>query len=227
MTENKSIQEIQPKQAKKGIPMPLKAVGVGVGLGIASLIGCPTEPESQKCNCPNGTVHPEGTSMPCCDGEGCNCIAIREYIIDIEGMKPITIEDATGGLVSEGNLALIKSAIEIIYGDNVIPKLSITEGVIIRVENAPIYENNKNAKMVSPKKMAIRSEFLFQATTEIELGPIVPVFAEMDNLLTVAKVKSIITPKPVITPRQLAAFEKAGRNVNRIVSRGHQNVRLG
>jgi hypothetical protein len=93
------------------------------------------------------------------------------------------------------------------------------------VENAPIYNGNKNSKMVSLTKMVIRGEFLFQAT-EIELGQsITPVLVEMNNSLTVAKVKSIITPKPVITPRRLAAFEKANKTRNMIVGSFANRIR--
>jgi hypothetical protein len=91
--------------------MQVKAVGMGVGLGIAALFNtaCPTE--TKECNCPNGTVHPIGTGT-CCDGEDCNCI--KEYIINIDGMKPITIEDATRS-ISNDNLTLIKLVIRNIY----------------------------------------------------------------------------------------------------------------
>ncbi|MDR1446114.1 MAG: hypothetical protein LBI90_04375, partial [Treponema sp.] len=29
--------------------------------------------EPKVCECPNGTVHPVGTEMPCCEGEDCEC----------------------------------------------------------------------------------------------------------------------------------------------------------
>ncbi|AEF81936.1 hypothetical protein [Leadbettera azotonutricia] len=57
-----------------------KAVAAAGMMGFATIFGAckqPTDSTTQQqpkaCECPNGTEHPYGTTMPCCDGEDCTC----------------------------------------------------------------------------------------------------------------------------------------------------------
>jgi hypothetical protein len=99
-------------KTKRGLPMGAKAAVAAGAVGVAALFGCDPEvnPTPKACECPNGTFHDEGTSMPCCDGENCTCKVAFNVHLDT---KQIRVEDRTG----LANKADIQTALDNIYGD--------------------------------------------------------------------------------------------------------------
>jgi ATP-dependent Lon protease len=97
------------------------------------------------------------------------------------------------------------------------------------------YMENRDLKLIVVRDSNKNAITQFDNTnnvmiTSIEYLSSIPLSKEdYENALAVVfdNMDSLAKVKPFITPRRLAAFEKAGRNVNRIVSRDHQNVRLG
>jgi hypothetical protein len=72
----KKTAESKNEFKKITIPMPLKVAAVIAGAAIFGSCDNGTTSSGPKvCECPdgNGTVHPVGTAMPCCEGEDCNC----------------------------------------------------------------------------------------------------------------------------------------------------------
>jgi hypothetical protein len=115
---NQSIKELKmakqekSTKTKRGLPMGAKAAIAAGAVGVGALLfGCDPEvnPTPKVCECPNGTFHDEGTSMPCCDGENCTCkVAFNVYL----DTKQIRVEDRTG----LANKADIQTALDNIYG---------------------------------------------------------------------------------------------------------------
>jgi hypothetical protein len=70
----KKVKSLEQKQADSRRVKAMAAAGM---LGVATIFGaaaCKHPPDPKLCTCPNGTVHPYGTTMPCCNGQDdCNC----------------------------------------------------------------------------------------------------------------------------------------------------------
>jgi hypothetical protein len=95
--ELKMAKQIKSTKTRRGLPRGAKAAVAVGAMGMAAMFGaCDNGTNSTSspklCECPNGTVHPEGTNMPCCDGDNCECVAIHSYPIQYLGDKEITIE---------------------------------------------------------------------------------------------------------------------------------------
>jgi hypothetical protein len=97
-------------KTQQGLPNGVKVAVAGTAIGVAAALfagGCKNEtnPDPKVCECPNGTFHDEGTSMPCCDGDDCECKVA--YNVSL-GTKQIRVEDTTG----LANKADIEGALE-------------------------------------------------------------------------------------------------------------------
>jgi hypothetical protein len=82
-----------------GVGFALLTMLCAIILGIATLFGatgCDNGSSPEKCNCPNGTAHLEGTT--CCDGINCECIT--RYTATFDG-KTINIDDHSKELSPE------------------------------------------------------------------------------------------------------------------------------
>jgi hypothetical protein len=107
-------------KTKRGLPMGAKAAIAAGAVGVAALFGCDpgVNPTPKVSECPNGTFHDEGPSMPCCDGENCTCKVAFNVHLDT---KQIRVEDRTG----LANKANIQAAL-----DTINSTASLNNGVI-------------------------------------------------------------------------------------------------
>jgi hypothetical protein len=203
MTENKSIQEIQPEQAnksaKKGIPMPIKVGGMVVGLGIAALFNtaCPQEPPTEEQELQ------------------------KEYNFTFEEIS-ITV-DNTSMLATNEDVEIIKDIFI-----NEMPKYDVIIPIIdkfkARSNNMKIIissvdytqENKYNEFEVGINYLRSKDKDSLTDSFAVAINNM--------NTFPVSKLKAnnlfLANTKPVITPRRLAAFEKANKATDMIVNGG-------
>jgi hypothetical protein len=220
---NKPIQEIQPKQAKKGIPMQVKAVGVGVGLGIAALFNtaCPQETETPKeYGCSTEDVH---ETFPCdCQGEDCKTKCNKYKLPSYD----VIVIDETGGLLTKEQFGYIDDALGIIgnkYPDRIDKLINNRIKIIVNTSNDDCkIDESESQILISINIMDDVYEIASNINNAIVLYT---VFYKNNDRQIINGGVYYTKAKPVITPRQLAAFEKANKTRNMIVGSSANRIR--